>query len=253
MTMFRKELLEIMRTKKFIILIVVFLFVAFASPALAKITPQLLKNLPAESGITINLPEPTWKDSIDQFIKNLSQVAILVLVFIFAGVIAEEKNKKTLEIVLTKPVSRTSFVSSKFLAAFTATSIVYIVSAIIFYAYTLVIFGNFSFVNFSLLAILALVYLLFTVATAILCSTFTSNSVVAAFIAFGIQIIIVSILGLIDQIKKYLPGNIFTNYKDVFSEIKPESYLPSALVTIAIIILCMIISISIFRKQEIER
>jgi ABC-2 type transport system permease protein len=249
----KKEFSEIFKTKKFIILVVLFLFIAVASPALAKITPELLKNIPSGSGISINLPAPSFNDSIDQFIKNVSQFALLVLVFLFAGTIAEEKNKKTLEIVLTKPVSRVSLVLSKFIAAFVSMTAVYLVSCLIFYAYTYLLFGTFSFANFSLLALLLLVYMLFITATTILCSTFTSSQIVSAFIAFGVEIVIVSILGLVQSIKKFLPGHVLSFYKDIFTGIKTGEYLPSLLVSIGLIILWMILSIVVFRKQEIER
>ncbi|MFA7243676.1 MAG: ABC transporter permease subunit [Patescibacteria group bacterium] len=251
--LFGKEILEIIRTKKLLILVILFLFIAFASPALAKITPELLKNIPQTPGLSIQLPEPTWRDSIDQFVKNISQIALLVLVFVFAGIIAEEKNKKTLEVVLTKPVSRAKFVLSKFFAAYSVLAVIYIASSLIFYAYTIVIFGSFSFALFSLLASIFFVYLLFITATTILCSAFTSNQIVAAFISFGIQIVITIILSLIKEIKKILPGNIMTNYKDIFTGLSPHDYLPSLITTIAIIILFMIISIFIFKRQEIER
>lgn len=253
MAIFKKEMLEIFRTKKFLIMIIVFVFIAISSPIIAKLIPTLLKSMPATPGLTINLPDPTWKDSIDQFVKNAAQIAVIVLVFIFASAISEEKNKKTLEMLLTKPVSRAKFVLSKFITAFISMIAVYIVSALIFYAYTVSIFGDFSLSNFALMSLLIMVYLIFVVGTAIFCSTFSKSNIVAAFIAFGIQMLIVIIMGLIPKIVKYLPGQIIGNYKEFFTGIKPWDYLPSTLITIGLIILCMILSVIIFRKQEIER
>lgn len=250
---FKKEMLEIVRTKKLLIMIIVFVFIGISSPIIAKLIPALLKSLPATPGLTINLPDPTWRDAIDQFVKNAAQIAVIVLVFVFAGVISEEKNKKTLEILLTKPVSRAKYILSKYLAAFLSMSGIYIVCSLVFYTYSISIFGNFSFANFALMSSLVLIYLSFVVATAILCSTFSKSNIVAAFIAFGIQIGIVSIMGLIPRIAKYLPGQIIGNYKDFFTGIKPWDYLPATLVAIGLIVLCIIISILIFKKQEIER
>ena len=66
--LYRKDLMEQMRSKKVMILAIIFLFLALASPITAKLMPQLLKSL-ATPGITITIPEPTYKDAIDQFKK----------------------------------------------------------------------------------------------------------------------------------------------------------------------------------------
>lgn len=162
--LFKKEFWEMIRTKKLLVLVIIFLFVAISSPILAKILPELLKNIPSTPGLSIKIPEPTWHDSIDQFIKNISQLAMIVVVFVFAGAIAEEKNKRTLEMMMTKPVSRTNFVVSKIVSALISLLIVYVLSSLIFYFYTVSLFGSFSLGNFSLMAALVLVYLFQVVA-----------------------------------------------------------------------------------------
>lgn len=253
MAIFKKELLEIVRTRKLAILFIVFLFIAVSSPILAKLLPTIFNNFPATTGISFNLPDPTYRDALDQFVKNIAQIGVIVLVFVFAGVISEEKNKKTLEIVLTKPISRASYISSKFLAAYLSIVAIYIVCSLIFYLYSVSLFGSFSLVNFSLMSLISLVYIFFIIGIAILCSAFSNSNIVAAFIAFGIDISLVGVLGLIGRIAKYIPGQITSNYRDFFSGIKPWDYLPATFVTIGLIFLCIIISVLIFKKQEIER
>lgn len=139
----KKEILEIYRTRKFMILGILFLFVAISSPVLAKLIPKLLANTEFPgTNIHIQIPDATWKDSIDQFVKNLIQFGVIVIVFMFAGSIAEEKNKKTLELVLAKPVPRNQFVLSKVLSSFAVIKVTFLASAIIFYLYTLSLFGS---------------------------------------------------------------------------------------------------------------
>lgn len=248
----KKEFLEIVRTKKLVILIIIFLFVAVSSPILAKLIPSLFKNLELQ-GIRIQIPEPTWRDAIDQFVKNLSQIAVIVIVFVFAGSVAEEKNKKTLEIVLTKPIARSSFIISKFISSLVTTSIVFIIASIIFYLYALSIFGNFSAANFALLSILLLLYLWQVISLTIFCSTAFNNQIMAAGLTFLIEIVLVSILGAIDKIAKYLPGYALANYKDIMSGERVNNYLPSIIISFIVITAMLILSIVVFQKQEIER
>lgn len=247
----KKELLEISRSKKLLILLIIFLFVAISSPILAKLIPTIFKNMQVQ-GITLNIPEPTWKDAIDQFVKNISQIVMIVIVFLFAGAIAEEKNKKTLEIVLTKPISRTNIVLSKMAAALLSTFAIYAICGLIFYLYTASVFTTFPFVSFLLMAGIILLYLFQVITITIFSSSLTSNQIIAAGISFFFEIIIVTILGSIDKISKYMPGYILGRYKDIMAG-DHSGLLPSVLIMAGIIIISTIGAILIFRKQEIER
>lgn len=249
----KKELLETVRSKKLLILGIIFLFVAISSPILAKALPLILKSMPATPGLIIDLPDPTWRDAIDQFIKNISQIVMLVIVFMFAGSIAEEKNKKTLEIVLTKPISRTNFVLAKYFSSILLVKVIMIISAIIFYAYTASIFGNFSLINFAWLTLCVLIYLLVILSVTIFASTFASSQILAVAYAFMIQILILTLLPLIGKIKIYLPGNTIEHYKEIMASGMNHDLIPSLIISILLIFALIIASISIFKKQEIER
>jgi len=248
----RKEFKEQMRTKKILILAIIFLFVAIASPILAKLTPELLKNITV-TGMTINLPEPTYKDSIDQFIKNISQIGLLVLVFVVAGTVSDEKAKKTLEIVLTKPVSRAKFIAAKFASNFLSISGIFVAASALFYAYTVTTFGTFNLVNFSLMAAIVLLYILMISAVTILASTLVRNSIVAGGIGFISSILFGTVFSLIGSIKHYSPNLIFSNYKDVVASGWSQDLAWPLAVIMFVIVAAVLVAIFFFRRQEIER
>lgn len=251
-TLIRKELLEQWRTKKILILSIVFLFVAIASPILAKITPELLKTL-SVPGMTITLPKATYLDSLDQFIKNVSQIALLVLVFVVAGAISDEKNRKTLEILLTKPVSRTLFVLSKFKAYFISISAIFVASSLLFYLYTVSTFASFSLWNFTLMTGNVLLYILMIVAVTILASTIVSNSIAAGGIGFISYILFGTIFSLFEPLQKYSPNKIFSVYKDIIVKGWNGDLVLPIVVIVSVIIMSVLISVFVFSKQEIER
>jgi len=251
-TLIRKDLLEQWRTKKVLILSIVFLFVAVASPIIAKITPELLKTL-SVPGMTITLPKATYVDSLDQFIKNVSQIAILVLVFVVAGAVSDEKNRKTLEILLTKPVSRTLFILSKFKAYFISITAIFAVSSLLFYLYTVSTFASFNFWNFALMAGNVLLYILMIAAVTILASTIVSNSIAAGGIGFVSYILFGTIFSFFEPLKKYSPNKIFSAYKDIVIKGWNGDLLLPIVVILSVIIVSVLVSIYVFQRQEIER
>lgn len=251
--MMKKEILEIYRSKKFLILVIVFAFIAISSPILAKLIPTILKSMPATPGLTINFPDPTWKDSIDQLVKNLAQFGMIVILLMFSGAVAEEKNKKTLELVLTKPISRVSFLLSKFFASALYIKLVFIASAIVFYLYTLNLFGSFSLVNFIWLSFFLLIFLTLILAVTIFFSTVSKNQITAAGMALLVSILFTTVFGLIKQISDYSPTYVMSNYKALILEGKIVDFLPSALTSVGLILILVLGAIFLFRKQEIER
>jgi ABC-2 type transport system permease protein len=248
----KKEILEQWRTKKILVLCIIFLFVAIASPILAKLTPELLKNI-SVPGMVIKLPEPTFRDAIDQFMKNLSQVALLVLIFLVAGAVSDEKNKKTLEILLTKPISRTKFIFSKFIGYFLSISLVFVVTGGLFYSYTSVIFGQFDLVKFLFLAGLTLLYILMMVSVTILASAVLGNSIVAGGVGFSIYLIFGTVFGFIPGLKEYSPNIIFSDYKSLIDSGVSGHFLWPTVVTFAVILISILIAVTVFKNQEVER
>ena len=252
MVLVRKDILEQWRTKKILIMCVIFLFVAVASPILAKITPELLKSV-SVPGLSLNLPQPTNKDSLDQFIKNISQIALLVLVFVIAGVVSDEKSKKSLEIVMTKPVSREKFILSKFISSFLTISVIFMTASVIFYVYTISIFSAFNLANFFLMALNVLIYILMVIAITILASTMVKNSIMAGGIGFVSFILFGTIAGLFEGIRKFSPNLIFSNYQTIVTNGWSNDLIYPTIVTISVIIISVISAILIFKRQEIDR
>lgn len=250
----KKELTEQSKSKKLVILAFVFLFVAISSVVFAKIMPELLKSLNVqEQGIQFNLPAPSYKDAIDQFIKNISQLAIFIIIFLVAGAISDEKSKRTLELLLVKPVSRKTFVLAKFVSYFLSIGIVYAICSFIFYFYTVSLFGHFDLINFLVMAKMTLIYILLIVSVTIFGSTISSNTIMAAGIGFVGMIIFGALPALFKQLSSYTPYRLIGDYKDIMESGWHGDIWKPLIVSVVLIIALIISSISLMQKQEVER
>lgn len=90
----RKELLEAKRTSRMLVILVVFFIVGLISPILAKYTPLLLRSIPdMPAGLANAIPEPTVQDAILQYVKNISQFGVLLMILFGMGSIAQEKER----------------------------------------------------------------------------------------------------------------------------------------------------------------
>ena len=248
----KKDFLEIKRSKKLMILSVLFLFVAVTSPITAKMMPEILKavNVP---GMTITIPDPTYQDSVAQFVKNISQLAIIVVLFLVAGAVVDEKNRKNLDILLTKPVSRKSFILAKFYSLMGTVSVVYLLSSVVFYLYTSSLFSGMSLGNFVILDLMILVYLILIMSVTITASTFARHPLGAAGVGFAFYAGISLVSALAHRFAKYFPDYILSKFPDLFSKGWDSSMLPSVVISLVLVVFLIVLAVNVFKKQEIER
>ena len=108
MAFIKKEIMEQVRTKKLMILGILFVVFGIMSPAIAKAIPLLLEefgNSLAESGMTITQTEVSAMDSWVQFFKNIP-MALIAFVILESGIFTREYRSGTLVLSLTKGLER---------------------------------------------------------------------------------------------------------------------------------------------------
>ncbi|MEO7966151.1 MAG: ABC transporter permease subunit [Gemmatimonadaceae bacterium] len=112
-----KEFLEIRRTWRIWVVPGILLVFAVSGPIIALITPRLLSSIATQQpGVVIRLPVPTAMDAYAQFLKGLSQIVLIALIIGGAGSVSGERASGTAIMVLSKPVSRASFLLAKLAA-----------------------------------------------------------------------------------------------------------------------------------------
>ena len=108
-----KELKELWKTYKFLILCAVLLLFGMSSPLLAKLTPKLFSQIDLGLGTPLQLPDATFLDAYAQFFKNMTQICLIVLVLVLSGTIPHELKSGTAMLMLSKGLSRHGFILSK--------------------------------------------------------------------------------------------------------------------------------------------
>lgn len=116
-TFTKKEITELFRSYRAVLLGIVSFILAIMNPLIAKLTPWLMEQMSTQledQGIIIGEIKVTANDSWDQFSKNFPMLLIVVII-IFCGSYVKEYSRGTLIPLLTKGLSRTSVVISKLL------------------------------------------------------------------------------------------------------------------------------------------
>jgi ABC-2 type transport system permease protein len=203
-TLLRKELLEQWRTYRFLVVVAVLLLFGLTSPLIARYVPDIIRSLGGIEGLDQIIPTPTTADAIGQYLKNCVQFGVILALLVPMGAIVGEKDRGTAAMVLSKPVSRASFLLAKFVVAAAVFLVGILLAALGGYYYTGVLFEWLNVGQFAFLNLLFWLNLLVYLALTMLASTLARSTVAAGGIGFGL-FMVMWIAGAIPQVGQYLP------------------------------------------------
>lgn len=245
-----KELLEQWRTKRLLVVAVVFVTLGIGSPFLARYTAELIQ---AVGGVPfeIDFPEPTTADAVLQFLKNLGQAGILTAILLAMGSVASEKERGTAALILSKPASRAAYLGAKLAAIGLTLAIGVLLAAGAGYAYTSLLFEPPGIGGWLGMSGLLLLSLLAYAALTFLGSTLTRSAVAAAAIGIG-GMIVLAMVAAVPNVAPYLPSGISGGpAAAVALGTDPGPLLGPVLANVALVGALALLSWVVFRRQEL--
>ena len=249
-TLLAKEFLEQRRTSKLWIFLAVFFIVGCISPLLARYTPDLLRsipNIPPEFADLV--PEPSVKDSIDQYAKNASQFGVLLVIVLTMSAIAQERERGTAAMLFSKPVKRSAFVLSKWLAGMATLTASVILGSIVCAVYTTLLFSPPPLGEYLIFNLMLLLFLVVYLSLALLASALARNQGMAAAMAFGLLAVML-VLSSLPRISNYSPAGLVSwGATSVFGE--STSNWPALIISLVIVVGCVLIASFHLDRQEI--
>jgi len=245
----RKELLEAWRGKRFLVAVVLLGAFGMMSPLLAKFMREIFSALPGAEMFSAMIPEPTVMDAIGQYIKNIEQFGILLALLLSMGLVAVEKERGTAALMLSKPLSRNSFILSKFLGVAVVLLVALLVAALGGWYYTYYLFEPLPIGDWLALNGAILLVCLVVTAITLLFSTLFNSQAAAAGAGLGTYLL-VSLLGNSPTLAPYTPGYLVSWAISLFSG-KVELIWGALGVCLGLIMISLTAACLVFRRQEL--
>ena len=245
----RKELWEQWRSYRLLIAAVVLGAFGLSSPLLAKVTPDIIRLLPNGDQLAGLIPPATALDAVDQYLKNMSQFAILLAILLSMGAVAQEKERGTAAMMLVKPLPRWAFLAAKFAGLAVTFAVSLALAGLGAYYYTSLLFEPLDPGRWAALNAMLLVMVLVYVALTLLCSVITRSQAAAGGLALG-MLILLNLPGAIPQVGRYLPGALVSGGASLMRGGAPELGLPLA-VSAGLIVVALLVAWRIFETQEL--
>ncbi len=244
-----KEIMEQFRTRRFLIVMVVLVLFGMLSPLTARYMGEIFKLVAGSEQFASVLPQPDISQAYVQFIKNTAQFCAILGVVLCMGSVAIEKEKGTAALMLVKPLPRSIFLLSKFLAyGFTfAAGILSAGAAALFYTWYL--FGPVDILRWLAVCGLLWLYTMVFVAVTLFFSTIFRSQAAAGGAAVG-TFLVLTMVGAFPSIAPHLPAHLVP-WSNAILMGESISAWSAAIVAIGIILACYLAAWLSLRSQEL--
>ena len=246
----KKEVFEYAKTYKLIIMLMVFAVFGITNPLMAKLLPEILGSLMTD-GIIMTLPEATAYDAWTQFFKNATQMGLIVMMILFSPVLSSELSKGTLINMVTKGLSRTAVILSKYTCMVLVWTISIALCFGLTYSYTVYLFpaGETANLLFSTLCLWLFGEFLLTV---LLLSATLTKSNYGCLLITGVAVVVCMIVNIIPAAHRYNPISLVTdNMGLITNSIEVSSLYCTILISFLLSFLFVLLSVMIFRKKQL--
>ena len=244
-----KELLEQWRTRRLMVVSVVFVAFGIGSPFLARYMSDFVKALGGDQ-FQLVIPPPTINDAVEQFMKNLGQAGILSAVLLSMGSVATEKERGTAALILTKPASRAAYLLAKLAAIGVSRGMAIALAAMGGYLYTAILFDAPPAGGWIAMAGLLWLSLLGYVGLTFFGSVLTRSALAAAAIGVG-GMVVVATVGTLPTIGPFTPGGLTAPAAALAVGAVTDGVIGPLLANCGLVAGLALISWLVFRRQEL--
>jgi ABC-2 type transport system permease protein len=188
-----------------------------------------------------------------QYVKNLTQFGFILALLLGMNAVAGEKEHKSIEQILSKPMPRWAFITSKFSAQSLVFAGAMAISMLGAYYYTVILFGSTPFDRFAQMNLLMFIWLLTFVAVTLVGSVIGSTTSTAAGIGL-VGCVILLLSGSLPKVGQILPGGLATWIGQIGASITGagvQGNWGAVAMALVIVLMGLLTSIAIFERQEL--
>lgn len=253
-TLMKSDFFFLHKTSKFIIFATLIFMFSILSPLTARYMNEILEALLSTSDeLVITFPDTSILDSYFQYIGDLNEIILWVILFVGVSIFIRDKSKGQMPLIMSKPINRTKYLVSKYtsfsILLFGLLSIGYLV----FSYYTNALYHELLFIDGLVMMLYYFVYIEFLLAVALLMSILFDTYILAILFTFLVYIIS-NVLNMLSDLTffSHLPGMLNSEGVEyLVTEGVVDGSIITLIVGIGLTIVLIVLSTTIFRKQEL--
>ena len=247
---FKKEILESVRTNKYLILFIGIVFWALLDPLMLKLLPLLMKNyLPPD--IAVMFSTFTRDTAFQTFLNDLFQIGTLFIAFTLMGLLSNEVSLKKLVFPYSRGANPAGVVLAKYIHYTVTISLFILIAFLTNYFYINRLFTD-GILSIGIVLKSSLLYILYY--SVLLSILLYLSSLLKRGIIAGITVLVLgytlSIFNQFDAIRAYLPNYLLFKANEI-GHIFDNSLISTVIISFCIIILLVFLSILRMKKIDV--
>jgi ABC-2 type transport system permease protein len=252
--MYRKEILEMWRSFKWLWMPLIFILLGAMQPITTYYMPQILEfsgGLP--EGTIIDIPVPTGGQMMASVLSQFGSIGVLALVLAGMGIVAAEKQNRSITLVMVRPVRYFNWILAKWSAFVTIGLVSLTAGAVSGWYYTEILIGDVIERRLISAVLVYGVWLIFVMSVTLLASTVLKSSSAAAFISILFIATITALTSLLGNMMQWSPAQLpmFTTSLLTSGEYG-DNFALCLTAAIVIISFLLMLSARSIKKQEVE-
>jgi ABC-2 type transport system permease protein len=253
MTLFQKEILEMWRNFKWIWVPITFILLGVKEPVTSYYLPQIIKSFGGlPEGAVIDIPPPTAGAVLASGLSQYSTLGVLIIVLGTMGVIAGERKSGVAAMILVKPVSYLSYITSKWAGSLLLVWFSLLIGYLSTWYYTGQLFEWVAFGEFFQSFVLYGLWLTVILTITIFFSSALLSPGMAGFISLALALVVSIISGALSLLLEWSPSQLTSYASALLTTGKlPDDTLPASLIGILLIVILLWLSVFLFKKKEL--
>jgi len=238
--LWRLEWLRLVRTKRWLALVGVYVFFGLVGPLSARYLGEIVERF--GGGVEVTFPPPVAADGMIQYVSNVSQIGLLVSVVVAAGSLAFDAKPEMGVFLRTRVHRIWDILVPRLTVTFLAVGISFVLGALAAWYETVVLIGTLP-VGGTLAGIgYGLLYLALVVAVVAAAGS-RANNILGAVLITIVVLLMMPIIGIVEAIGEWLPSYLVGALADIPGGAGIDDYLPAAGVTVALTALALLLSV----------
>lgn len=225
MSLWRLEVLRMVRTHRWAILVGVYAFFGVLGPFTGRYLADIIGNFAGE--VTIEVPDPRPVDGIMQFVSNTTQLGLLAVVIVAASALAIDARVEVSAFLRTRVDHARQLLLPRYVAASATAALALVIGTGIAWALTAVLLGGLPVVDMLLGTLLGVLYLAFAVAVVAAAGAFFRGMLPTVFAAL-VVLILLPLIGVLPPVEPWLPSHLVNAVVTLVDGAPASDYLRAA-------------------------
>lgn len=249
MSLWRLEYIRLVRTRRLLAILGVYVFFGLTGPLTARYLSQILGRLGTE-GVRVEFPDPVPADGVQQFTANASQIGLLVVVLVSAAALAFDARREMAVFLRT----RVSGVRAIVVPAFTVNAAAAVAGltagSLSAWYETAVLLGPLPPLRMLAGIAYGALFLVFAVAAAAFAAALVRGVLATAGMTL-VVLLVLAILSGLGRFGEWLPTHLAGAMTGLVRHARVVDYLPAAGVTAALCVVLVTAAIAIGSRREL--